>query len=52
MYDVTISDSTVSHFPEVVEEHPEAYLAIRHFLKHRKGSLVTRLIRYIKEKMT
>jgi hypoxanthine phosphoribosyltransferase len=52
IYEVKISDSPVSEFPDLLEEHPEAYLAIRHFLKHRKGSLTARLIRYIKERLS
>lgn len=52
IYDVKVSDKPVTDFPDVIEEHPEAYSAIKHFLKHRKGSLVERLIRFVKEKLS
>lgn len=52
IYDVKISDKPVTEFPDLVEENPEAYRAIKHFLKHRKGSLKDRLVRFIKEKLS
>lgn len=52
IYDVKVSDKPVTDFPDVIEEHPEAYSAIKYFLKHRKGSLVERLIRFVKEKLS
>ena len=50
IYDVKISDRQVTQFPALIEENTDAYVYIRHFLKHRKGSLLQRIIRYIKER--
>lgn len=47
MYQVKISQKPVKHFPAEVKEDPQAYAAIKHFLKHRKGSLVQRGLRYM-----
>ncbi|WP_026897702.1 glycosyltransferase [Daejeonella oryzae] len=51
IYNVVVNHKPVSYFPELIEEHPDAYLAIKHFLKNRKGSLLQRLVRYIKQKL-
>ncbi|WP_207533779.1 glycosyltransferase [Desertivirga arenae] len=50
MYSVSISNHHVSYFPEKIEENREAYLAIREFLKHRKGNLWQRIVRFAREK--
>lgn len=50
IYDVKISDKPVTEFPAIIEENREAYMSIRHFLKHRKGSLIQRLIRFVRER--
>ncbi|WP_207421984.1 glycosyltransferase [Desertivirga brevis] len=50
MYAVNISTKPVKYFPEKVEENREAYLEIREFLKHRKGNLWQRLVRFAREK--
>ena len=50
IYDVKISNHPVTDFPADVSENKEAYIAIRHFLKNRKGSLLQRIVRYVQEK--
>lgn len=52
LYDVTISNQPVTHFPEEIAEDKEAYEAIKHFLKYRKGNLLERALRFIKEKLS
>ncbi|MEO6631483.1 MAG: glycosyltransferase [Mucilaginibacter sp.] len=47
MYAVHISQQPVTHFPDVIEENPQAYQAIRAFLKTRKGSLLQRGLRFM-----
>jgi GT2 family glycosyltransferase len=46
MYQVTISQKSVKHFPAEIKEDHRAYEAIRKFLKGRKGSLLDRGIRF------
>ena len=48
IYAVTVKPDPVTSFPDKIEEHPEAYQALRYFLKHRKGNLVQRGIRYLR----
>lgn len=50
IYDVKISNHPVTDFPSEVAEHLDAYRTVKHFLKHRKGSLIERIIRFVKEK--
>ena len=47
MYAVRISQTPVTYFPDVVEENPQAYQAIKAFLKTRKGSFLQRGLRYM-----
>ncbi len=49
MYGVRVADKPVRHFPAEVKEDPKAHLAIRHFLKNRKGTLLQRGIRLMKQ---
>lgn len=51
MYQVQISRQPVTQFPSTLEEHAGAYQAIRHFLKHRKGTIWQRTLRFIKQKL-
>lgn len=51
MYDVKISQKPVQFFPNDIAENPIAYQHIKHFLAHRKGSLLQRIIRFVKQKM-
>ena len=47
MYNVAISQTPVSQFPDEIKEDEQAYVAIKNFLKHRKGSLLQRGLRYL-----
>lgn len=49
IYQVQMSKEPVKWFPQHIEEDRLAYLAIRHFLKHRKGSLWQRGVRYLRQ---
>ncbi|MXV17498.1 sugar transferase [Hufsiella ginkgonis] len=51
IYQVTVSEAPVTSFPTVIAEHPEAYAAIKSFLRTRKGSLWDRAVRFLREKM-
>ncbi len=50
IYDVKVSNRKVTEFPTEIKENREAYNAIKDFLKHRKGSLLERVVRFISEK--
>jgi len=47
MYQVNVDKKPVTYFPAELHENAEAYSAIKHFLKHRKGNLFIRLRRFI-----
>ncbi len=49
MYGVSVANKPVKQFPAEVKENQKAHLAIRHFLKNRKGSLLQRGLRLIKQ---
>jgi hypothetical protein len=49
MYKVRISKAVIKQFPTEIKEDPQAYQAIKHFLKNRKGSLLKRGIRFVKQ---
>lgn len=51
IYHVIINPLPVTSFPEKIEENKEAYLAIKDFLKARKGSLWQRILRFTKQKI-
>ncbi len=51
IYHVIINPLPVTSFPEKIEENKETYLAIKNFLKTRKGSLWQRILRYTKQKI-
>lgn len=51
IYHVIINPVPVTSFPEKIEENEEAYLAIKEFLKTRKGSLWQRILRFVKQKI-
>jgi GT2 family glycosyltransferase len=51
IYHVIINPLPVTSFPEKIEENKEAYLAIKDFLKTRKGSLWQRILRFAKQKI-
>ena len=49
MYQVQIAKKEVKQFPTEIKENTLAYLAIKHFLKNRKGTLVQRGLRFMKQ---
>lgn len=49
MYQVHIAKKAVDQFPAEIKEDPQAYAAIRHFLKNRKGSLIERGLRFVQQ---
>ncbi len=51
IYNVIINPKPITQFPDEIIENEEAYLAIKHFLANRKGSLWTRIKRYVNEKI-
>lgn len=51
IYNVIINPLPVTYFPDKLEENSDAYLAIKQFLKTRKGSLWQRGLRFIREKL-
>lgn len=52
MYSVKVAQKPVKYFPDELIEHQQAYTAIRHFLKHRKGSLWQRAVRFVKQRLS
>ncbi len=50
IYSVQIAQKPVTQFPDVIEEDEQAYKAIKHFLKNRKGSIWQRVVRFVKQK--
>ena len=46
-YSVRIAQKPITKFPDVIAEHLVGYEAVRHFFKHRKGSLWQRGVRYL-----
>jgi GT2 family glycosyltransferase len=49
IYNVIINPKPVKVFPDTITENKEAYEAIKGFLSTRKGSLLERVRRYLKE---
>lgn len=49
MYHVRITQKPVKQFPDEIIEDQKAYQAIKNFLKNRKGSLLQRGLRFIKQ---
>lgn len=52
IYKGGINNFRITAFPEKLEEYQPAYQAVRHFLKHRKGTYLQRGIRYINHVLT
>lgn len=48
-YNVQLAKKAIKQFPSVIEEDAKAYEAIRNFLKKRKGTLVQRGMRFVKQ---
>ena len=51
IYNVIINPKPITKFPTQLEEDEDAYGLIRHFLANRKGSMATRIKRFVKEKL-
>ncbi len=50
IYDVTLTQKPVTFFPTSIEENKTAYEALKTYFKNRKGSLLKRFVRYLKQK--
>lgn len=48
IFTVRVKPDPVSYFPDEIIEHTVAYQALRHFLKHRKGNLIKRGLRFFR----
>ncbi|MGM9476271.1 glycosyltransferase family 2 protein [Pedobacter sp. GSP4] len=51
IYNVIINPKPITQFPTVIAEDADAYKAIKSFLAKRKGNMVTRVRRFVKEKL-
>ena len=51
IYNVIINPIPIQDFPTLIEENETAYSAIKAFLQNRKGNIVTRIKRFMKEKL-
>lgn len=49
VYHVDLANKPISIFPKEIEEHKIAYEEIRSFYRKRKGSLLSRAVRYFKK---
>lgn len=52
IYNVIINPKPITVFPKQILENKNAYVAIKSFLASRKGSLWTRIKRYLNEKLS
>ncbi|MES2278241.1 MAG: sugar transferase [Bacteroidota bacterium] len=52
MYSVQVAQKPITQFPDVMAEDEQAYQAIKHFLKNRKGSIWQRVIRFVRQKIS
>jgi hypothetical protein len=51
IYNVIINPQPIHFFPEKIKEDQQSYLAIKEFLKNRKGSFWQRILRFAKQKI-
>jgi len=51
IYNVIINPKPIVEYPTVIAEDPIAYKAIKSFLIKRKGNMITRVRRFVKEKL-
>jgi hypothetical protein len=51
IYHVQMARKQVTQFPDEVQENEQAYKAIKHFLANRKGTLLQRVRRFVKQQM-
>jgi hypothetical protein len=50
MYNVKLATQAITQFPSIIEENEIAYERIKHFFRHRKGSLFQRGVRFLRTK--
>ena len=51
MYAVSIHQQAIKEFPNHVAENQQAYQMVKNFLAKRKGSILQRVIRFVKQKI-
>jgi len=51
IYNVVINPKPITQFPEIIKENEAAYQTIKNFLSNRKGNMVSRIKRFVKEKL-
>lgn len=51
IYNVIINPKPITQFPQTIKENQEAYQTIKNFLGNRKGNMVSRIKRFVKEKL-
>lgn len=51
IYNVVINPKPITEFPDIIQEDKKAYQVIKSFLANRKGNLVIRVKRFMKEKL-
>ncbi|WP_413670905.1 sugar transferase [Mucilaginibacter sp. Mucisp86] len=51
IYHVQMARKQVTQFPDVIHENEQAYRAIKHFLANRKGTLLQRVRRFVRQQM-
>ena len=51
IYNVVINPKPITYFPDQLHENVEVFNAVKNFLKNRKGTLIQRIIRFIKGKL-
>jgi hypothetical protein len=49
MYGVDVAQKPIKYFPTEIKENAQAHIAIRNFLKKRKGTLMQRGLRLLKQ---
>jgi hypothetical protein len=49
MYHVRMAQKAITQFPSEIKEDQQAYQAIKNFLKNRKGTLLQRGLRFVKQ---
>ena len=51
IYNVAINPKPIENFPEMIEENGRAHQVIKQFLKNRKGNLINRALRFLKQRL-
>lgn len=51
IYNVIINPKPIQEFPSLIAENKEAYAAIKAFLEKRKGNMISRVKRFVNEKL-